>query len=75
MANPITQWKNGIPYNKEGLSDSSGLSQWKNGVPFVVYSPEVVTSYIKTINGLAKGSVKTINGLAIASVKSFNGLT
>ena len=32
-------------------------------------------SLIKTINGLAIGSVKTVNGLAIASVKNINGLS
>lgn len=33
-----------------------------------------VSSFIKTINGLAKASVKTINGLPIAQVKTWNGL-
>jgi hypothetical protein len=36
--------------------------------------PSVVTTNIKTINGLAYASVKTVNGLAIASVKTVNGL-
>jgi hypothetical protein len=35
----------------------------------------VVSSLIKTVNGLAIASVKTVNGLAIASLKTFNGLT
>jgi hypothetical protein len=34
----------------------------------------VLSSNIKTINGLAYASVKTVNGLAIASVKTVNGL-
>lgn len=37
-------------------------------------SPVVITSSIKTINGLAIASVKTVNGLAVASMKTFNGL-
>lgn len=35
---------------------------------------EIVTTNIKTFNGLANASVKTWNGLARASVKTFNGL-
>jgi hypothetical protein len=35
---------------------------------------EVVTTDIKSVNGLAIASVKSVNGLAIASVKSINGL-
>lgn len=42
---------------------------------FGTFVPTAAGSLIKTINGLAIGSVKTINGLAIASVKSVNGLT
>lgn len=34
-----------------------------------------VTSFIKTIDGLARASVKVVNGLAIASVKTWDGLT
>lgn len=34
-----------------------------------------VSSYIKTVNALAKASVKTVNSLAMASVKTMNGLT
>lgn len=34
----------------------------------------VVSSSVKTYNGLASASVKTVNGLAIASVKTKNGL-
>lgn len=39
----------------------------------VIFAP-VVTTNIKTINGLAVASVKNVNGLAIASVKNVNGL-
>lgn len=39
-----------------------------------IYYLAGLTSMIKTILGLAKGSVKTVNGLPIASVKSYNGL-
>jgi hypothetical protein len=39
-----------------------------------VFSVEMVTSAIKTINSLAKASIKTVNGLAIANVKTWNGL-
>lgn len=35
---------------------------------------EVVTSSIKTFDGLARASTKTVNGLALASVKTWNGL-
>lgn len=45
------------------------------GEPFwAIVTSVVVTSAIKTFNGLAKASVKTVNGLAIASVKTINGL-
>ena len=40
---------------------------------YVDYTP--ASTFIKTINALAKASVKTINNLAISSVKSKNGLT
>lgn len=35
---------------------------------------EYESSYVKTVNGLAKASVKTVKSLAIASVKTINGL-
>ncbi len=41
---------------------------------FYVYGL-VVTTLIKTVDGLAIASVKTVDGLAIASVKSINGLS
>jgi hypothetical protein len=47
------------------------------GTDSAVYAARVgidVTSYIKTIQGLAKASVKTVDGLAIASVKTIQGL-
>ena len=51
--------------------------QGSNGVPKVGASIAIVpvaTSFIKTVDGLAKASVKTVDGLAIASVKTINGL-
>lgn len=36
---------------------------------------EIITTSIKSVNGLAKASIKSKNGLAIASVKSINGLS
>lgn len=42
----------------------------------IITSADIIagTTNIKTVNGLAVGSVKTFDGLAIASVKTINGL-
>lgn len=50
---------------------SSSSDTWDAVI--VAFNPAVTTG-IKTINGLLKGSVKTVNSLAIASVKTWNGL-
>jgi len=73
---------NGVAEFYSGSADEAGywektlstteISQLWNGGAGLAY-PFTITN-IKTINGLAKGSVKTVNGLAIASVKSINGL-
>ncbi len=42
--------------------------------PFQVRGTAVPSSYVKTIQGLAKASVKTAQGLMIVSVKSVQGL-
>lgn len=75
-------------YTKVGLITSSDLNQsapsgGQNVLSFATASdgshpPKLTVTYtataIKSVNGLAEGSVKSANGLARASVKSINGL-
>jgi len=42
--------------------------------PYILVTYTVVTTNIKSINGLAYASVKSVNGLAKASIKLINGL-
>lgn len=64
--NSQPSWTSGIAYGYNGLAADNGAS--------TAPTLQVISSYIKTINGLANASVKTINGLARASVKTRNGL-
>ena len=68
-------------YSRAGLGSwnqgetSSNLSRVYPGGWEQLTAASAGGSLIKSINGLAIGSVKSINGLAIASVKSINGLS
>jgi hypothetical protein len=42
--------------------------------PYLSITTDIISSSIKTINGLGKTSVKTINGLDMANLKTWNGL-
>jgi hypothetical protein len=56
-------------------NDVNGTKFDVNYVEMTIYYSAASSTYIKTVNGLAKASVKSVNGLLIASVKSINDLT
>lgn len=58
-------------------TDVAALATWAIGGVALrpITAASLVTSLIKTINGLVIANVKTRNGLAIASIKTVNGLT
>lgn len=62
--------------NNGAAFDENDTGLWVNNTNDLYYSlnGSVITTNIKTVDGLAVASVKTVNGLAIASVKTINGL-
>ena len=67
----------GNPWDGHGGNISRYSGSWGANaldLMFTVYSDPPPT-YIKTIYGLARGSVKTVKGLPIASMKTHSGLS
>lgn len=71
-------WFEGLPIegiDKSSPNDMGTEKFWFEGMPGPILLPAVVSSLIKSFNGLTQASTKSVYGLAIASIKSRNELS